>query len=302
MLEQVVLRLSKARFSSCIQNLITCILKLIGKFGSAIIDLLKVDCGVVKLRINDAVHESRHSLLSIFLHIWNDQVEYMDGYYISKLNALSMFKMILLRDPGVENVVVEGDEIVDVTEGRRTRSSKKHFMYQQIPWPLRAFQTLARLLDDPRRNIGSGTDVDDLMMMQEFAQEGALFEDGLMGSLGEDDDDFAKYDLSDVIGKDGKSIFDFDSAGGLARSEQIELEKMEMNDECRHDVSAINDEYYQANLQEELRSFFWALWKENKQMYEHCLKHLDNDTVENVNAAVDAHNLQKHANEGNVSQ
>ena len=41
LLEQVVLRLSKARFSSCIQNLITCILKLIGKFGSAIIDLLR---------------------------------------------------------------------------------------------------------------------------------------------------------------------------------------------------------------------------------------------------------------------
>ena len=123
-----------------------------------------------------------------------------------------------------------------------------------------------------------------------------------MGSLGEDDDDFAKYDLSDVIGKDGKSIFDFDRAGGLARSEELELEKMEMNDECRHDVSAINDEYYRANLQEELRIFFWTLWKENKQMYEHCLKHLDSNTAENVNAAVDAHKLQQHTNDGKLQQ
>ena len=128
----------------------------------------------------------------------------------------------------------------------------------------------------------------------------ALFEDGLMGSLGEDDDDFAKYDLSDVIGKDGKSIFDFDRAGGLARSEELELEKMEMNDECRHDVSAINDEYYRANLQEELRNFLDPVEREQADV--HCLKHLDSNTAENVNAAVDAHNLQQHTNDGKVEQ
>ena len=72
LLEQVVLRLSKARFSSCIENLYV-YSKTDKQIWLSDNCLLKVDCGIVKLRINDAVHESRHSLLSIVLHIWNDQ-------------------------------------------------------------------------------------------------------------------------------------------------------------------------------------------------------------------------------------
>eukprot|EP00943_MAST-04B_sp_MAST-4B-sp1_P008303 g8303.t1 len=286
LLQLVVLRMATARFSSCTNNLISCILKLINTFGPTIVNALKVDCGIIKLRIHNDVQEKRHTLLSAFLTIWNNQIEYLDGMYMIKLSSITMSKLISLRDPDIENVIVDGDQIVNVNAGRQTRSSKKaSIQYQQVPWPLRAFQSLARLVDDPR-DYGGGGDLNDMLMMEEFAKEGALF-----GDDENEDDMYAKYDLSDMVGDNGKSVFDFDRAYALSRAEDLEFE---MHDECRNDISAINDEYFNANLQVEVRSFFLNLSNTNHQMYDHCLQTLDAEARENLSAAVKAYQIEQN--------
>ena len=164
--------------------------KLINKFGQIIINALKFDCGVLKLKnpITGEIQEKKHTLLSTFLTIWNyHDPDLLEGMYMVRLSVRMMGKLILLRDPDIENVIVDGDEIINVNEGRRTRSSKKKINYQQVPWPLRAFQSMARRVDDPRDDDGAKDDFgdtfggDDMLMMQQFAKEGGLLgDDGVL--------------------------------------------------------------------------------------------------------------------------
>ena len=306
LLQFVILRMAKARYSSCINNLLTCILKLINKFGQIIINALKFDCGVLKLKnpITGEIQEKKHTLLSTFLTIWNyHDPDLLEGMYMVRLSVRMMGKLILLRDPDIENVVVDGDEIINVNEGRRTRSSKKKINYQQVPWPLRAFQSMARRVDDPRDDGGAKDDFgdtfggDDMLMMQQFAKEGGLLGDDGVFDDNVEDDMFAKYDLSDMIGDNGKSIFDdFDRAGGLSAEDDLLYEMEEMKDECRNDISAIGDEFYQVNVQVETREFLLNLLNSNSQMFDHCAKTLDTETRENLNAAVEAYQLNKNMN------
>ena len=130
------------------------------------------------------------------------------------------------------------------------------------------------------------SNLDALLVMEEFAKEGALF-----GDDENEDDMYAKYDLSDMVGDNGKSVFDFDRAYALSRAEDLEFE---MHDECRNDISAINDEYFNANLQVEVRSFFLNLSNTNHQMYDHCLQTLDAEARENLSAAVKAYQIEQN--------
>ena len=100
-----------------------------------------------------------------------------------------------------------------------------------------------------------------------------------------------------MIGDNGKSIFDdFDRAGGLSAEDDLLYEMEEMKDECRNDISAIGDEFYQVNVQVETREFLLNLLNSNSQMFDHCAKTLDTETRENLNAAVEAYQLNKNMN------
>ena len=157
-----------------------------------------------------------------------------------------MGKIAVAGDARVLNLVVPGDLNVDMNEGRRTRSSRQRegnsgsdFTYKQVPWPLRAFQILARSIDCE-------------------SEEEEMWEEDSDGEDFEDEEEYSEMLLSDMIGDNGKSIF--------CDSDDDE----EINEMCYQE-----DALFDADLQGELNRFFKTFAQNDPVTFSQCASTLN---------------------------
>jgi len=175
--------------------------------------------------------------LERIMTVWLEYQEFFRGSYRTKICLLALAKIVLSNDARITSLSVKGDLRVDVNEGRVTRSSrhKSEAVYQSIPWAVRAFQILARTVDD------SSECADD---EDEWTDEGDSSADG------------EEMLLSDMIGDDGRGIYDDD------------------DDEAMDEGISECVPFFKVDLQMELHQFFALLASTEAANFQHYISNL----------------------------
>ena len=177
--------------------------------------------------------------LERIMTVWLEYQEFFRGSYRTKICLLALAKIVLSNDARIASLSVKGDLRVDINEGRMTRSSrcKSEAVYQSIPWTVRAFQILARTVDD----TSECADDED-----EWSNEDDSSADG------------EEMLLSDMIGDDGRGIYD-DGDEEEGMDEGI----------CE------SDPFFKVDLQTELQQFFGLLASTEAAKFQHYFNHLN---------------------------
>jgi hypothetical protein len=240
------------------QNLIMCFVRVFHVHGPLVLNLL----ANVNVQIVHNGQAQQTNALTALLTIWIANQESFQGKCGTKISLLAMAKIAVGGDVRVLNLIVPGDLNVNLNEGRRTRSSRHRtgqggdeFTYKQVPWPLRAFQILARSIDNNTEEE------------EDMWEEGSDGEDEF-----EDEEEYGEMLLSDMIGDNGKSVFCDDSD-----------DDDETNEMCYKD-----DALYNSDLQAELTLFFQAFARNDSVTFSQCASTLNIDEQRVLKDLVDS--------------
>ncbi|KAI9028536.1 armadillo-type protein [Hyaloraphidium curvatum] len=134
LLTAVARRLEAAQTSTFVQSLSQVFLQLLQTQAETVVSFLS------GLTINGK------NGLEIFLRAWCENYQYFQGYYVLKLNAISMTKLFLLNNPLASAVTVKGDIVEQpAASGKiktRSQSRKNPEQYTAIPFPAKAIKLL----------------------------------------------------------------------------------------------------------------------------------------------------------------
>ena len=184
------------------------------------------------------------------------------GTFQVKVTLLGLALLFTRYGSHISQITVQGDLVVNVNEGRRTRSSgKRQPVYEQVPLPLRIMQLLLRVVDEPEdddeeEEFGSG--MGSSGMGSSGMGSSGIGSSGIFAPA----DDFEEFMLSDMGGP------------GFWDDEEMD-EGVETRD-------VVEDPLYCVDLQEQLVLFFKQRTTEEMNAFGMACGHHDQQRLSNL--------------------
>jgi hypothetical protein len=168
----------------------------------------------------------RKSAFAALMQCWTTEQPSFSGQFQVKATLLALSLIFQQYGGQCGQIMVKGDLIVNVNEGRRTRSQgKRKLEYQSIPLPFKIVQLLLRAVDEPDEDEGPTAEEQGMGMGTGMGMSSGIFAPA---------EDFEEFMLSDI----GSSMF--------WEEEEEEVATQEI----------VDDELYMVDLQQRLLLFF----------------------------------------------
>jgi hypothetical protein len=215
----MIMRLDTCRYGDLKMNIVLFFARLIHKDINSIVSVLMS----MQIQGQDG---QRKSAFAALMQCWTTEQPSFSGQFQVKATLLALSLIFQQYGGQCGQIMVKGDLIVNVNEGRRTRSQgKRKLEYQSIPLPFKIVQLLLRAVDEPDEDEGPTAEEQGMGMGTGMGMSSGIFAPA---------EDFEEFMLSDI----GSSMF--------WEEEEEEVATQEI----------VDDELYMVDLQQRLLLFF----------------------------------------------
>ena len=176
-------RLSTCKIHTSIQHYCTNISILMINNANAVVELLS------------SLQVTNRGALDIFLSMWTESFEYLNGYFVVKINISALTHVLMSANPKLSAVIVKGDKIVDATEVgvimTRSRRMQVQEKWSNIPFVVKAVKILLDHFQEDTNDIHQSQDImsgenTDCIDDEDSWEEGSVVES--------EEDDYSKFD------------------------------------------------------------------------------------------------------------
>jgi hypothetical protein len=141
--QAMVVRLSTCRYGELKQSIVVFFARMIHRDVHAVMSMLN------SMQVQSPEGERKPALL-VLMHCWMSDQPTFVGSFDVKITLLALSLVFQHYGGQCAQILVDGDLVVNVNEGRRTRSQgRKAPEYESIPLPLKVVQLLLRAVDEP---------------------------------------------------------------------------------------------------------------------------------------------------------
>ena len=226
--QAMIVRLTTCRYGELKQSIVVFFARMIHRDVHAVMSMLN------SMQVQGGADGQSKSGLLVLMHCWMSDQPTFVGRFDVKSTLLALSLVFQHYGGQCSQIMVDGDLVVNVNEGRRTRSQgRKAPEYESIPLPLKVIQLLLRAVDEPEDEYEDGDESELSGGVSGSGMSGSGMSSGIFAPA----EDFEEFMLSDI----GSTFMWDDEEEGEEQAESLDV---------------LEDPLYQVDLQEHLLAFF----------------------------------------------